>query len=821
MRSSKDQHADEANLRVAGEPFVDPGSSAALPNTPRRSIGLVPNEIAALILMAGIAVLLTLVLLEIQTSMRAYIVGESHWSKAEQDAAHLLHRYAQSGNPDQLLALRNSLAVPLGDRQARLALEQTPPDLAAAHAGFLQGNNAEADVGRMARMYRYLRDAPYFRDSVQRWREGDAGVLELVRLADEMEVAHAAGALSEAQIADFQNRALVINQRLRPIEIGFSKSLVDGARLLTTILVVLSILTFIMLACAMTYVFRVSLRRIRDSEGAFRAAFHQAAVGMLKTDVEGRIVEANEAIGRILGIPLVQLYRMRLDELRHRTDTSGRDIEREGSAESASEHPFVRSDGSTRWLRWTLSMLDLEPGKKRRLFAIVEDVSESRRLAQEMGLSIHDALPADQSPRDDARLQQTVARSRDRDQQHAFLFLDLDQFKLVNDNCGHAAGDRLLCQVAGILLLQMRGSDWMGRLGGDEFAVLLEQSGIDDALRIVQRLVRALAESTFHWEGNPFTITCSIGIVGITGAEDDVGYILRAADRACYQAKEDGRNCIRVYHESDQAMRQRRDEMAWIADIRTAIAKGRIQLYAQRIEALDGTCGLQYEILVRLIDASGTVFSPDTFLPAAERFGEAIAIDRVVVALTLAELESNPEHLRDLELCHLNVSAQSIASSDFRHHVAGLLDASTVPARKLCFEITETAAIANIAQAREFINDMRSRGCRVALDDFGNGHASFAYLKNLPADILKIDGVFIRDLANNAVDPVLVRSMCEVARSLGKTTVAEWVEDRRLLPILRQLGVDRAQGHAIHEPCPLREIMAESNVERARLRPGS
>jgi EAL domain-containing protein (putative c-di-GMP-specific phosphodiesterase class I) len=219
---------------------------------------------------------------------------------------------------------------------------------------------------------------------------------------------------------------------------------------------------------------------------------------------------------------------------------------------------------------------------------------------------------------------------------------------------------------------------------------------------------------------------------------------------------------------------------------------------------------LRYEVLVRLVDTNGVVCLPDRFLPAAERFGEAVSIDRLVIAMALRQLEDHPEHLQVLDLCHLNVSAQSIANPDFCSHVIHLLDSSKVPASKLCFELTETAAIGNMTRAREFISEMHSRGCSIALDDFGSGMSSFGYLKNLDVDVLKIDGVFIRDLANNEVDPVLVRSMCEVARSLGKVTVAEWVEDPALLERLRQLGVDQAQGFGIHEPCALSDLIAST-----------
>ncbi|MGB3046900.1 putative bifunctional diguanylate cyclase/phosphodiesterase, partial [Dokdonella sp.] len=485
--------------------------------------------------------------------------------------------------------------------------------------------------------------------------------------------------------------------------------------------------------------------------------------------------------------------------------------------ETPIEQCFRRVDGEGRWLRWTASMIDSDTDDEDRVFAVLEDVSESRRLGEEMRYQAsHDAMTGLVNRREiDQRLQQSIDDARSFGDAHAFLFLDLDQFKLINDTCGHVAGDQLLRQIAGVLMLHMRSNDWMGRLGGDEFAIFLDHTGLDEALHIAERLRRALSASTFAWDGKRFNVTCSIGIARISGEQVDASDVLRSADRACYQAKEDGRNCIRVYRESDQLMSRRRDDLAWVAEIREAIVEGRIVLHAQRIEALHGPATLSYEILVRLVDAQGVVYPPDRFLPAAERFGEAVSIDRLVIAMALRQLDDHPAHLQALDLCHLNISAQSIANPDFCSHVVNLLDITRVPPAKLCFELTETAAIGNMTRAREFIDEMRRRGCKIALDDFGSGMASFAYLKTLPVDVLKIDGVFIRDLANNAVDPVLVRSMCEVARSLGKITVAEWVEDRALIDRLHELGVDQAQGYGIHEPCALDELIAATTTHKA------
>ncbi|HET9032261.1 MAG TPA: EAL domain-containing protein [Dokdonella sp.] len=775
---------------------------------------MLPFEFGSLILLAALAVMLTAGMLELQTSATAYIIGESHWSKAQQSAADELHRYAASGNPDQLQNARKRLQVPLGDRQARLALEQDPPDLDASRQGFLAGLNAPEDVDRMIRMYRYFHNAPFFRDAVKKWRLGDEGILELQRLGDEMEALRARNGMSAALSDAYQRKILAVDARLKPIELAFSQALIDGTRVLRTTLIGTSVLLFLLIAWIVIIVLRSTLARIRASEGVFRAAFHQAAVGMLRMRSDGQILEANDAICQVLGYPSQQLQGRFLADSLHADDLaevggdSGEGIDW-SLLERPGEHRFLREDGSIRWLRWTVSKIDAEDNGEQRVFAIFEDVSDSRRLSDEMKYQAsHDGLTGLVNRREiERRLRAGIEDARRNDTEHAFLFLDLDQFKLVNDTCGHVAGDQLLRQISGVLMLHMRDNDWMGRLGGDEFAVLLDDTGVDEAMRIAERLRRALSASTFPWEGRKFNVTCSIGIARVTADQVDVGEVLRAADRACYQAKEDGRNGIRVYHESDQAMSRRRDDLAWVVEIRQAIIDGRIVLYAQRIEALNHGPGIRYEILVRLVDTEGEVNTPDRFLPAAERFGEAISIDRLVIAMTLRQLEDHPDHLHALDLCHVNVSAQSIANPDFRLHVVSLLDSSRVPASKLCFELTETAAIGNMTRAREFIDEMRSRGCRIALDDFGSGMASFAYLKNLPVDVLKIDGVFIRDLANNEVDPVLVRSMCEVARSLGKITVAEWVEDRALLEPLRNLGVDQAQGYGIHEPCALDELI--------------
>ncbi|HEY0662324.1 MAG TPA: EAL domain-containing protein [Lysobacter sp.] len=772
-----------------------------------------PRGFAVLIFFAALAALLTASMLEIQAGATAYIVGESHWSRAQQETVSFLYRYTQYGDPADLQRTREALKVPMGDRAGRLALERRPRDEYTAQQGFLQGRNAPEDIGRLIWMYKYFAGAPYFRDSVGFWRQGDQEILKLAALADEIEAVVARAPLDAKQIAHYQQRLQAIDRTVRPIELAFSQSLLRGARLLRGILLTVSAVIFLVITWCAIVVLRWTVRSIGESEGKFRAAFHQAAVGMAKMDRDGCVIEVNEAFGSILGYAPPELVGTSFFELFHPNELGRIGCDGDGAVlwddlGAPMDQQLLRSDGSTVWGRWTASVIR-NTGAPDRVFVIIEDVSEAHQLSTEMAhQATHDSLTGLINRREiERRLEQAVDSARRTGVRHALCFIDLDQFKLVNDTCGHAVGDELLRRFASTIQLYLRQTDWLGRLGGDEFAVFLERTSLKGAERVAEKINEALSANTFAWGGRSFNVTCSIGVVEITSDSSDLSWLLRAADTACYLAKEGGRNRIRTYHETDEAVASRRGEMEWVGEIRRAIAEGRLVLYAQSIEPLRGPKGLQYEVLVRLVDADGKVYSPGAFLPAAERYGQSVAIDRKVVDLVFEQLTANPRHLKALELCHINVSGPSISDAGFRAHVVDLLESGVVPPRKLCFEITETAAIGNLAEARAFIDAVRSRGCLISLDDFGSGLSSFGYLKNLTIDILKIDGIFVRDMAHDEIDFALVRSICDIGRTLGKRTIAEWVETEAVRSRLEEVGVDFVQGYAIHKPCLLSELM--------------
>jgi diguanylate cyclase (GGDEF)-like protein/PAS domain S-box-containing protein len=770
-----------------------------------------PAKVGALILLSALGALLTATVLEIQAGATAYIVGESHWSKAQQQAVHSLYRYVTHADPADLQRARQALLVPLGDRQARLALERNPVNLRLARKGFLQGGNAPQDVDRLIRMYRLFAGAPYFRDSVRLWREAEIDILRLVALAEQIQQDVLHQRLDPDRVAAYQQRLLELDERLRVAEIAFSRSLVEGARFLRLALIGISVLAFMALTWYALALMRRTLRHVRETESEFRVAFHQAVVGMLKLDRQGRVTRANEALAKILDRPLEQLKGLPLNAILHPQDlqlTAAGTIDWVRMLEPG-DRRLLREDGKVLWVRWTASMIVGAHADVDRIFVVVEDVSKARELASEIAhQASHDELTGLINRREiERRLGHAIATVRQGGASHSLCFIDLDQFKVVNDTCGHAAGDQFLREFSATLAALLRGGDWVGRLGGDEFAILLEGTGLEDAERAAMRIHERLGQTTFHWAGRRFVMGCSIGVAEINHDTLDSDLLLRAADTACYLAKEEGRNRVRCYRDADRAIVRRHNELEWVTQTQLAIAENRLLLYAQRIHPLNGEDRLQYEVLVRLAGEEGQLVLPGFFLPAMERYGQASTLDRHVVGLVFAAFAGHQEHLDFLDLCHINLSAQSIVDIGFREYVTGLLDDRPALAHKLCFEITETAVIGNLADARGFIDAMRARGCRIALDDFGSGLSSFGYLKSLPVDILKIDGVFIRDLGKDDVDLALVRSISQVGHALGKVTIAEWVETEAALAQLAEVGVDYAQGYAIHVPCPLHELM--------------
>lgn len=777
-------------------------------------------SILVLVLVAALSTLLTAAVMELQAGARTYITSEGHWSRARQNLAHALYRYSLSGDPAELERARIAMRVPLGDRDARLALEQPVPDRARAIQGFREGANAESDLDRMVRTYLFFSGAPYFRDAVRIWREADDKVLQFIGVADRLErhwsVPGAGPAPDEIRLELDR-----IGEELRPLEREYSETLLRGLRLLHQGLLVLSALMFLTIAAIVVGLHWLGLRRVRDTEERFRAAFQQATVGMVKLDEDGCMLATNEELAGMLRATPQALAGRNVADLMLAPDGgsahAAMPVDAWDQLDAPIERRLRRHDGSAFWARITASAV-LAPRGERSVLLIVEDISEARELSETLARhASHDALTGLINRREiEQRLSRALDDAHVNGARHTLCFLDLDHFKLVNDTASHSAGDMLLQLIAGTVPPRLGPRDWFGRLGGDEFALLFADTGVEQALARTESLQRVLADTSLLWEGRHFSLTSSAGLVQLDGDTPSVAWLLRAADAACYSAKDAGGDQVRVYTEMDRDIVRRRDEMAMANQARAAIVEGRLRLFAQRIVPLDGKDGgLHYEILVRVLDPSGKLCAPAAMLGAAEKYMFATALDRRVLSMTLDVLAQHPAHLERLSQCHINVSAQSAASPEFRAFVGELLDSSPVPASRLCFELTETASIGRLGEARAFIESMRCRGCCIALDDFGSGLSSFAYLKGLPVDVLKIDGQFVRDIGTDPLDFAVVRAVTDVARALGKRTIAEWVESEAVLQQLRALGVDAAQGYAMHRPCPFEQLVEETSGRQA------
>ncbi len=443
---------------------------------------------------------------------------------------------------------------------------------------------------------------------------------------------------------------------------------------------------------------------------------------------------------------------------------------------------------------------------------VFHDVTEMRGVAKKMSYQAsHDALTGLINRHEfELRLTEALESARNDDRQHAMCYLDLDQFKIVNDMCGHVAGDELLRQLAAQLQAGVRETDSLGRLGGDEFGVLLQGCPMDKAKAIAEGLRQIVRDFRFAWQERVFEVGASIGLVPITSESGSLTEVLSAADSACYVAKGHGRDRIHVYQPDDTMLAGRHGERQWVSRIGEALEENRFVLYQQKAMPLSDKAERRAysEILIRMLDKNSEAISTAAFLPAAHRYNLMPTIDRWVLRAFCAFMRGvQGSSQTDIGLYAINLSGQSLSDERFLDFVVDQLRQNSIAPENICFEISETAAIANLTRAMRFISVLKDMGCFFALDDFGSGLSSFAYLKNLQVDLLKIDGSFMKDNANEPVDYAMVEIINQIGHVMNILTIAEAVEQKSVLVKLKELGVDYAQGFEIMEPTPLNEYI--------------
>ncbi|NNA88644.1 EAL domain-containing protein [Pseudomonas gessardii] len=781
-------------------------------------LGIVWPFIAVVLFQA----LLGCVSLYVLSAVRGYVAGESLWSKGQKDAIYYLTLYADNRDQATFLKYQNAIAVPQGGHELRIALDRPNPDLAAARLGILKGGNHPDDVSSLIWLYLNFRHFSYLEKAIELWTVGDGYLVQLDDLAQEMHRTILANRVSGRDIQAWKERIIAINDGVTPAAKAFSDALGEGSRMILRLLLITNLATALGLIALALLRTRKLLTQRHAFADALQLERERAQItlesigdGVITTDVDGAIAYMNPAAESLThwnaaqaqGLPLAALFNL-LDENAQVDGFTLIEHILGGQLSGGSEHSKLiqRLDGST--VSVTLVGAPIRSaGKVSGAVLVLHDMTQERQyIANLSWQATHDALTGLANRREfEYRLEQVLhGIGRQQSGRHALMFLDLDQFKLVNDTCGHAAGDELLRHICALLQSDLREGDTLARLGGDEFGILLENCPAPAAEKIAESLRNTVQNLHFVWKGRPFVTTVSIGLVHISHTPTTLETSLRAADMACYMAKEKGRNRVQVYHADDTELSLRFGEMAWIQRLHMALEEDRFCLYSQEIAPLGHTAAGagHIEILLRLHDEAGRIILPDSFIPAAERYGLMTSLDRWVVenvfkliARCMIERPGRP-----MAMCAINLSGITIGDDDFLRFLRERFTSYGIPPGMICFEITETSAISNLGSAIRFINELKALGCYFSLDDFCAGMSSFAYLKHLPVDFLKIDGSFVKDMLDDPINRAMVEVINHIGHVMGKRTIAEFVETPHIEQALLEIGVDYAQGYLIERP---------------------
>ncbi len=674
------------------------------------------SAIWPLLVIMSLMLLLSLLSVLVISGLRAYVYGQARWSIGEHQAVEQLHRYAARRDPANYQQYLENMAVPEGDRIARLQLQAAHPDYGLARRGLLAGGNAPGDITGMMVLFRLFQHQPLMAHAVSLWSGADTLIVGMKQRAELVQAQIVSGHADPQQLRTLLAQVDDLHLRVVPMAMEFGATLSTASRQIGGF-----VLLVLPLGCAL-----LLLAGISRSRAQFRR--DQRMAGALR-------------------------------EL------------------ATSLHHQATHDSLT-------------------------DLTNRAEF--------------------EARVEVAIAQ-RVRDAAHWWLlYFDLDQFKVINDTCGHAAGDELIQKVSWLLRARLQPDDVLARLGGDEFGVLLPRRTREAALALADDILLQISGLRFRFEGKIFAMTASLGMLALDEGVPSVSDALSGADQACYLAKDNGRNRVQIYHPNDRQVQVRHGEMQWVERLHAALDDERFVVVAQEIcpvgaplEADGPLPSRRFEMLLRMLGPADELIAPMAFIPAAERYGLMARIDRWVIARVCRELTWLRRRGQPLPTCMVNLSGTSVCDPKLADFVAECLAESALRGVHLGFELTETAAVANLAQASQLMNRLRAMGCPIALDDFGSGMSSFSYLRNLPIDFLKIDGAFIRKITADPIDFAMVETIHRIGGIMGVRTVAECVENESVLAALALIGVDFAQGFHIRQAVPLEQLQLTAPPQAA------
>ena len=565
----------------------------------------------------------------------------------------------------------------------------------------------------------------------------------------------------------------------------------------------------------------LALQRAAESEIALglekeraEVTLHSISDCVVTVDVNECIVYLNPAVEKLLGRTVKEVsgktfrdvFNIVEESTGEAIDDSLHQCFVSGEIVHLPEHSSLISKGDkVISIEASIAPMKADTGEQMGAVIVIQDVSHTRRLTRQLSYQAsHDLLTGLYNRRKfEENLEEILLNVREEDKQHALFYLDLDNFKIVNDTCGHVAGDELLKQLPTLFNEVLRSGDIIARLGGDEFGIILQNCGLQQAASIADKIRQKIKDYRFVWDDKTFEIGVSIGVIGINADNAEMSQVLSSADVACYAAKDGGRNRVHIYEPSDEAVSVRYGQMHWTARISNALEEGRFQLYQQPIVGASDNDRSHLEILLRMIDENGNIIPPGAFISAAERYGLMREIDRWVITHVFKYMgKDNPaDPIKNTNrVMAINLSGDSVNDITLLDFILREKEKYNISLCNVCFEITETVAISNLSKATVFINELKKHGCYFALDDFGSGLSSFAYLKNLPVNYLKIDGSFVKDVSRDKIDRAMVESIQQIGKVMKLRTIAEHVEDGDTLKVLEEIGVDYVQGYYLGRP---------------------